>query len=162
MQSRPGKFHNTYIKNRIDGSIMLRTIALILIVIGIVSAGCSSPAQPQATATPEPTKSSFYLFGNGTFIVNGTLQQVNGTLHIASVPSGADVYIDNEYCCPTDCALSYIIPPGRHTVEIRKTGYESWMYPITVERGGMEGIRAELVKIQDNRTVTSASSPSRP
>ncbi|WP_321508393.1 PEGA domain-containing protein [uncultured Methanoregula sp.] len=141
---------------------MLRTIALFLLVLGIISAGCSSPAHSQTESTPRPTQSSFYQYGNGTFNVNGTLQQVNGTLHIASIPSGADVYIDNEYWCPTNCALPYVIPPGHHTVEIRKNGYESKTYPVTVVKGGMDGITAELVSTQGNLTVTSARATTPP
>jgi hypothetical protein len=133
---------------------MLRTIALSLLILGILATGCSTPAQPQANGTPKPTQTSFYMYGNGTFNVNGTLQQANGTLHVASMPPGADVYIDNEYWCPTDCALSYVIPPGHHTVELRMSGYETVAYPVTVVKGGMEGINITLVKT-DNRSVTS-------
>jgi len=140
---------------------MLRTIALSLIIIGILAAGCTTPAQPQANGTSGPTQTSFYLFGNGTFNVNGTLQQANGTLHVASMPPGADVYIDNEYRCPTDCALSYVIPPGHHTVELRMNGYETVAYPVTVVKGGMEGINITLVKT-DNRSVTSVITMSPP
>jgi hypothetical protein len=117
-----------------------------------VSAGCTSTAEPQPQA-----KNSLYLYGNGTYNVNGTLQQVNGTLHIASVPPGADVYIDNEYWCPTNCALPYVVPPGHHTVELRLSGYDTVAYPVTVEKGGMEGINITLVKTQDNQTATAAS-----
>jgi hypothetical protein len=82
---------------------------------------------------------------------------VNGTLHISSVPSGADVYIDDEYWCPTNCALPYVVPPGHHTVELRLSGYDTVAYPVMVEKGGMEGINITLVSSEDNRTVTSAT-----
>jgi hypothetical protein len=140
---------------------MLRTIALSLLVLGILATGCSTPAQPPANGTPGPAQTSFYMYGNGTFNVNGTLQQANGTLHVASMPPGADVYIDNEYRCPTDCALSYAITPGHHTVELRMSGYETVAYPVTVEKGGMEGINITLVKT-DNLTVTSVITMSPP
>jgi len=147
---------------------MLRTIALSLLILGILATGCTGTpaqpghAQPQVNATPLPTTGSFYLYGNGTFNVNGTLQQVNGTLHIASVPPGADVYIDNEYRCPTNCALSYVIPPGHHSVELRMNGYESVTYPVTVVKGGMEGINITLVSTQGNRTITSVPATKSP
>jgi hypothetical protein len=124
-------------------------------VLGLISAGCSSLTLPHENGTPEQTQSSVYLFGNGTFNVNGTLQQVNGTLHISSVPSGADVYIDNEYWCPTNCALSYVITPGHHLVEIRMNGYEPVTYPVTVEKGGMQAINATLVTTQNVLAATS-------
>lgn len=137
---------------------MIRTIALVILLLGIVSAGCTSTAiRSPAAGTPQPTTGSLYLYGNGTYNVNGTLQQVNGTLHIASFPSGADVYIDDKYWCPTNCALPYVIPPGHHTVEFRLSGYDTVMYPVIVEKGGMEGINVTLTKTRDNRTVTPAT-----
>jgi hypothetical protein len=136
---------------------MIRILPVALILFTILIAGCSSSVPPQADATPGPTPGSFYLYGNGTFNVNGTLQQVNGTLHIASVPPGADVYIDDTYWCPTNCALPYVIPPGHHTVELRMNGYDTVMYPVTVVKGGMEGINISLVKTQDNRAVASTT-----
>jgi hypothetical protein len=141
---------------------MFRSLALFLLIAGIVSAGCTGPAAgPQATGTPQQTQSSFYLYGNGTFNMNGTLQQTNGTLHIASVPPGADVYIDNAYWCPTDCALSYVILPGRHTVELRMSGYETVAYPVTVVKGGMEGINITLVKTEGTPAATPAPATTR-
>lgn len=136
-------------------------LTLILVVLAIVSAGCTgTPAdQPQENGTPRQTQESFYYYGNGTFDVNGTLRQVNGTLHISSLPSGAEVWIDNEYWCPTNCALGYVIPPGRHTVEIRKSGYESVTHPVTVVTGGMEGIRVTLVSEQTILPATGSTLP---
>jgi hypothetical protein len=138
------------------------TIVLLVIVLAIISAGCSSPVRPQANDSPRQTTGSSSLYGNGTFNVNGTLRQVNGTLHISSVPAGADVYIDNEYWCPTDCALPYVIPPGHHTVVFRKTGYESVTYPVTVEKGGMEGISVTLESIQTVLPAASNSTQAHP
>jgi hypothetical protein len=137
---------------------MIRTLALTLLVLGIVSAGCSSPARQPGTSTPvpTPTETSFYLYGNGTFNVNGTLQQVNGTLHISSVPPGADIYIDNEYQCRSNCALSYVVTPGRHTVEFRMAGYDTVAYPVTVVKGGMEGINVTLMKTGSSVPAASA------
>lgn len=128
---------------------MIKILAPAILILGIIAAGCSSPAPQQSAAAPKPTQTSFYYFGNGTFNVNGTLQQVNGTLFIASNPPGADIYIDNEHWCHGDCALSYRIPPGRHTVEFRMDGYETVDYPVTVVKGGMEGINVTLTKNRD-------------
>jgi len=141
---------------------MIRALALTILILGIIAAGCSSPGPQQAAATPKPTQTSLYYYGNGTFNVNGTLEQVNGTLHISSMPPGADVYIDNEYRCPGSCVLSYIIPPGRHTVEFRMDGYETVVYPVTVEKGGMEGINVTLVKTGDRLPAASATATRTP
>jgi hypothetical protein len=136
--------------------IMIKILAFTILILGIITAGCSSPVPQQSAVTPKPTQTSLYYFGNGTFNVNGTLQQVNGTLFIASNPPGADIYIDNEYWCPGDCALSYMIPPGRHTVEFRKDGYETVDYPVMIEKGGMDGINVTLTKKGDRLPVASA------
>jgi len=136
---------------------MLRTLALTLLILGIATAGCSSPGSQPAAASPEPTQTSLYYYGNGTYNVNGTLQQVNGTLHISSMPPGAEVYIDSVFQCRSDCALPYIIPPGHHTVEFRMDGYETVEYPVTVEKGGMEGINVTLEKKGDRLPDASAT-----
>ncbi len=138
-------------------NIVIKIFVLTILILGIITAGCSSPTPQQAAATPKPTQTSLYYYGNGTFNVNGTLQQVNGTLFISSNPPGADIYIDNEYRCPGDCALSYMVPPGRHTVEFRKDGYETVDYPVMVEKGGMDGINVTLTKKGDRLPVASAT-----
>jgi len=137
----------------------MRIFALVILILGIIVAGCTSTVPPQAAVTPEPTQTSLYYYGNGTFDVNGTLQQVNGTLHILSSPPGADIYIDNEYQCRSNCALSYLITPGRHTIEFRLEGYETVVYPVTVERGGMDGINVTLEKM-GSRTDAPATATS--
>ncbi|MFA4877138.1 MAG: PEGA domain-containing protein [Methanoregula sp.] len=136
---------------------MIKIVLVAILIFGIITAGCSSPALQKAAAAPKPTQTSFYQFGNGTFNVNGTLQQVNGTLHINSMPPGADVYMDGKYLIRTNCALSYTIPPGRHTLEFRMDGYETVGYPITVEKGGMEGINITLEKKAGSLPVASAT-----
>jgi hypothetical protein len=125
---------------------MIRIFTLAILILGIIAAGCSSPAPQQAAAPPKPTQTSLYYYGNGTFNVNGTLQQVNGTLAISSYPPGADIYIDNEYWCPGDCVLSYLVPPGHHNIEFRMDGYETVVYPVIIEKGGMDGINITLKK----------------
>jgi hypothetical protein len=139
---------------------MIRIFTVFLLLLCIVSAGCTSTAKPSANITPGPGNGP--LYGNGTYLVNGTLQQVNGTLHIASFPTGADVYIDDKYWCPTNCALPYVIPPGHHTVEFRLSGYDTVAYPVIVEKGGMEGINITLMKTQDNLTGTPAPTTASP
>ena len=138
-------------------NIVIKILIPAILILGIIAAGCSSPAPHQAAGTPEPTQTSLYYYGNGTFNVNGTLQQVNGTLSIASNPPGADIYIDNEHWCRGSCSLSYMIPPGRHTVEFRMDGYETVDYPVTVVKGGLEGINVTLTKKGSRLPVASAT-----
>lgn len=42
-------------------------------------------------------------------------------------------------------------PSRHHTVEIRMKGFESKTYPVTVVKGGIEGITAELVSTRGER-----------
>ncbi|NLD56532.1 MAG: PEGA domain-containing protein [Methanomicrobiales archaeon] len=136
---------------------MFKILALTVLILGIAAAGCSSPGPQQAADTPGPTQTSLYYYGNGSYNVNGTFQQVNGTLHISSMPPGADIYIDKELRCRSSCALSYVITPGHHTIEFRMEGYETVVYPVTVEKGGMEGINVTLEKKEGGLPVASAT-----
>ncbi|MDO9323926.1 MAG: PEGA domain-containing protein [Methanoregula sp.] len=112
----------------------LVTLALIVIVLAVASAGCS-------TSAPSPVSPG------------------NGTLHVSSVPAGAEVYLDGQYRSPTP-AVMYPVPAGQHTLEFRMNGYESVMYPVNVMKGGMEGIKVTLVNIQTILPATSSPTTS--
>lgn len=55
----------------------------------------------------------------------------NGSMQINSQPSGADVYLDNQYRGFTPLTLPQV-PAGNHTVMIRLTGYNGYDQTITV------------------------------
>lgn len=110
-------------------SRLLPPLAILLVVLGILSAGCSSTPAGTPAKTP----------------------QGNGTLHLSSVPAGAEIWIDGEYQGPGGVVR---VPAGHHTVEFRMAGYENLTYPVNVVNGGMDGIRATLVSSQ---TILSAA-----
>jgi len=83
---------------------MIRKL-LILIFVSILLAGCIT-SQPAET----------------------------GTLHLTSSPSGAEIYLDNQYKGSTPSTLSEI-GPGNHTLEFRMKGYRSWKSVVTVLSG---------------------------
>jgi hypothetical protein len=56
------------------------------------------------------------------------------TLQFTTSPSGAEVYLDNQYSGTTPCSLSDV-SVGTHTLEYRLTGYSSWKSTITVPAG---------------------------
>lgn len=59
-----------------------------------------------------------------------------GMLQIASIPTGADVMIDNEnpsWFQRTN--TSKILPSGEHTITIAKEGYDSWSKTINISEG---------------------------
>lgn len=108
----------------------LLALALSLVALGILSAGCSStPVAPP---------------------------QGNGSIHVSSVPPGAEIWLDHEYRGLTPGALAGV-PAGRHTVEIRMSGYGPATYPVTVVNGGMEGIAATLTSTQYTLPITLAT-----
>lgn len=78
---------------------------LVLIVVSILLAGC---------ITSQPAE--------------------KGTLQFTSSPSGAEIYLDNQYMGSTPSFVSDI-EPGNHTLEFRSRGYENWRDTITVPSG---------------------------
>jgi len=56
-----------------------------------------------------------------------------GTLKLTSSPSGAEVYLDNQYRGSTPCTIPDV-EPGSHTLELRSSGYQSWSTNITVSQ----------------------------
>jgi hypothetical protein len=110
-------------------------LVLILLLLAIAAAGCSTPvARPQG----------------------------NGTIQVTSVPEGAEIWLDGEYCGDTPGAISSIVPAGRHTVELRKSGYESVTQTVTVTAGGLEGVSVNLVSTGSTLPVTVAPAASAP
>jgi hypothetical protein len=116
---------------------ILPALALFLLISGILAAGCSTPAARPPVSTAPPG---------------------NGTLHVSTVPAGADVYLDGEYWSPSPSMIAPV-PAGHHTLEFRRSGYENLTYPVTVVAGGMEGISVELVSIQTIVLLASGATP---
>lgn len=71
-----------------------------------------------------------------------TLISGKGTLQLTSSPSGAEVYLDNQYRGSTPCTIPDV-EPGFHTLELRSSGYQIWSTTITVPQGSSQ-IYAEL------------------
>jgi len=57
-----------------------------------------------------------------------------GTLAFSSTPTGAEIYLDNQYRGTTPSTLADI-PAGNHSLEFRSPGYTSWNSAITVPQG---------------------------
>ena len=57
-----------------------------------------------------------------------------GTLQLTSSPTGAEIYLDNQYQGTAPSTISGI-EPGSHTLEFRMKGYKSWKSVITVSSG---------------------------
>ena len=57
-----------------------------------------------------------------------------GTLQLTSSPSGAQVYLDNQYHGSTPGTIANV-EQGNHTLEFRYPGYQSWSAGIAVPSG---------------------------
>jgi hypothetical protein len=57
-----------------------------------------------------------------------------GTISLTSSPSGAEVYLDNQYRGTTPVTMPDVIA-GPHMLEYRHSGYSSWSTAITVTPG---------------------------
>ena len=67
-----------------------------------------------------------------------------GTLHLSSTPTGAEIYLDNEYRGTAPSTIAGI-EPGSHTLEFRMKGYKSWKSAITVAPGDANYVAAMSV-----------------
>lgn len=68
-----------------------------------------------------------------------------GKLSVSSTPSGADIEVDGSFVGSTPSVID--VPPGDHSVAIKKSGYRSWERKIKVT-GGSVNLSAELEKVQ--------------
>jgi hypothetical protein len=67
-----------------------------------------------------------------------------GTLEIVSNPPNAPVYVDSQYRGMTPLILSDI-PPGKHTLELRMNGFETWTTNGTMDDGEHVLVEVTLV-----------------
>ena len=67
-----------------------------------------------------------------------------GTLQLTSSPTGAEIYLDNQYRGTTPGTISGV-EPGSHTLEFRLKGYKSWKSVITVTSGTSNYVAAMSV-----------------
>ena len=61
-------------------------------------------------------------------------ESYTATLQLTSSPSGAEVYLDNQFQGSTPCTVANV-NLGNHTLEFRSPGYERWSAPIMVSSG---------------------------
>jgi hypothetical protein len=103
---------------------MLQKIAICILVLGVFLCGCTTP-----------------------------LLEKTGSIKISSSPSGAEVYLDNEYHGTTPNTIS-AVPAGNHTVEIRDRGYKTWFQNITVTSGSTASVSPSLVPVTASISTT--------
>jgi hypothetical protein len=70
-------------------------------------------------------------------LISGCLssqESAKGTLRVTSSPSGAEIYLDNQFRGSTPVDISSV-EQGNHTLEFRYPGYQGWASVISVSSG---------------------------
>jgi hypothetical protein len=81
-----------------------------------------------------------------------------GTLSFASIPDGADIYVDGEFMGNSPAALKLKL--GKHTISAKMSGYQDWDREITVS-GGTVNLNAKLT-VGSNPPASNSGVTTRP
>jgi hypothetical protein len=103
-------------------------LVVAVLVLGVLSAGCSSPAAEQPA----------------------------GTLIVLSEPSGAEVYFDNEYRGTSPVTVRGVAA-GTHHLELRMPGMERWDSSVSIVPAEPVTVTAVLVRAVTTMPVTIAT-----
>ena len=85
-------------------------------------------------------------------------QPGNGELSVSSTPSGANVFVDNNFVGITPLTLKEI-PAGSHVVTVRLTGYQEYEITTTVNSGTTSTVAAGLSKVVPTTPQKSGTLP---
>ncbi|MEI6293068.1 MAG: PEGA domain-containing protein [Methanomicrobiales archaeon] len=88
-----------------------------------------------------------------------------GDLQVSSSPSGASVYLNNNYrgITPPDDSLDIVnLVPGSYTVSVKKSGYQDYATTVTIQAGKNVQMNAALQPASQSPTVASAQISSAP
>jgi PEGA domain/PDZ domain len=81
-----------------------------------------------------------------------------GTVSFASIPDGADIYVDGEFMGDSPATLKLKL--GTHTITAKMSGYQDWNREMTVS-GGVVNLNAKLT-VGSNPTVSVSGATVRP
>jgi len=88
-------------------------------------------------------------------VVPGPTPDVTGQIVAASVPPGAEFYLDNVYKGVTPLTLSDI-PSGSHVVTMKEAGYTDNVQTVTVIGGQSTAVAATLTEVAPTATATKS------
>jgi PEGA domain len=95
-------------------------IVLLLVLCSFVACSMAEEiTELQAAPNPYPTQKV----------------PVNGSVYVASFPTGATISVDGVQRGLTDQVVTNI-PPGTHNLTLKKTGYQTKTVPVEIEAGG--------------------------
>jgi len=106
---------------------MLKELVICLLVLSVFLCGC--------TTTPS---------------------EKTGAISITSTPSGAEVYLNNEYRGTTPATIT-AVPAGNHTIEVRERGYTSWSTSVTVNQESTVSVSSTLVPVAVSIPATTTT-----
>lgn len=86
-------------------------------------------------------------------ITTAAVVPLNGSVAVASSPSGANVYLDNVYEGLTPLTMRKV-ENGYHVIRVRLAGYGDWMSGVVVH-GDSPSLYANLVPLTPSATVTA-------
>ncbi|MFQ6057068.1 MAG: PEGA domain-containing protein, partial [Methanosarcinales archaeon] len=97
--------------------------------------------------------SDIYNFFDQSF----TITIPSGSLSISSIPSGANVYVDENYKGTTPLSVDNVLS-GSHTVKVTKVGYNDEIKAVSVGAG--QTINLDIVLIPQTGSISVYSNPS--
>lgn len=107
------------------------------------------------------TVAIFWARGFKPNFKNGTIERT-GLIVASSVPTGAQVYLDNRLTSATNTNIAYLAPKT-YSVRIQKDGYTTWQKDIEIKADLATEIKALLFPLAPEikpLTTTGAASPS--
>lgn len=86
---------------------------------------------------------------NTVNLVEGSTTTVSATLnktaiYVSSTPSGAGIWLDNQYKGATPFTITRVIP-GSHAIKLTLNGYDDWINTVNVIQGSTTTVPAELL-----------------
>jgi len=88
-------------------------------------------------------------------VVPGPTPDVTGQIVAASVPPGAELFLDNVYKGVTPLTLSDI-PAGSHVITMKEAGYTDNVQTVTVVGGRSTAVAATLTEVAPTATATKS------
>jgi hypothetical protein len=87
-----------------------------------------------------------------------------GTIYFTSSPSGAEVYLDNQFLGITPGNIS-LVEPGNHTLEFHYAGYRNWSTDISVSSGTFHYYAALVplldIQVPQEKTPLTTTTPAK-
>ena len=91
---------------------------------------------------------------NRTTEARADLIEIESGLSVTSIPSGASVYLGDDYLGTTPLEVD-LPPPGRYELQLIMEGFKKWTTEITVSAPSLLDVKAELVEPKGGIIVTS-------